>query len=107
MSKKDKKQKKKHKKCLASCEHKSDKRTAEFVVRRLDELQEQICDLIPDLRIFEHYSEIEDVGWCLMLLQRLKKSIASSSKTAYGPNDPEFDTAARHHNACFSSQGDG
>lgn len=72
MSKKNKKRKK-HKKWLASCEHKSDKRTAEFVVRQLDELQEQVCDLIPDLRTFEHYSEIEDIGWCLMLLQRLKK----------------------------------
>ncbi len=72
MSKKHKKRTK-HRKWLASCEHKSDKRTAEFVVRRLDEVQEQIGDLIPDLRTFEHYSEIEDAGWCLMLLQRLKK----------------------------------
>ena len=73
MSRKDKKLKKKRRKWLASCEHKSDKRTAEFVVRQLGELQEQLCDLIPDLRTFEHYSEIEDAGWCLMLLQRLKK----------------------------------
>ena len=65
--------KKKEKKWLRSCEHRSEKRTAEFVVRRIDELQDQAADLIPDLRTFEHYSEIEDVGWCLMLLQRLKK----------------------------------
>ena len=75
MSNRDEKQKKKRKrqKWIRSCEHRSDKRTAEFVVRRLEELQEQLSDLIPELRTFEHYSEIEDIGWCLMLLQRLKK----------------------------------
>ncbi len=56
-----------------SCEDKSDKRTAEFVVRRLGEAQERLADLIAELRTFEHYSEVEDVGFCLMILQRLKK----------------------------------
>jgi hypothetical protein len=36
-------------------------------------VQEQLCDLISDMRTFEHYSAIEDAGWCLMLMQRLKK----------------------------------
>jgi hypothetical protein len=68
--------KKKHarltKRQRSSCEHRSDRRTAEFVVRRLNEVQEDLADLIPDLRTFEHYSEIEDVGWALRILQRLK-----------------------------------
>ena len=63
----------KPKKWARSTEHKSDRRTAEFVVRKIGDVQEHLSDLIPDLRTFEHYSEIEDLGWCLMLLQRLKK----------------------------------
>ena len=58
---------------INSCEHKSDRRTAEFIVRQLGEVQDQLCDLIADMRTFEHYSEIEDAGWCLMLMQRLKR----------------------------------
>jgi hypothetical protein len=73
VSNEDKKQRKKERKFLKSCEHKSDRRTAEFVVRQLGELQDQMCDLISDLRTFEHYSEIEDLGWCLMLMQKLKR----------------------------------
>ena len=68
-----KKEKKKERKRLASCEHKSDRRTAEFVARQLDSVQEQLCDLIADMRTFEHYSEIEDACWCLRTLQQLKK----------------------------------
>jgi hypothetical protein len=68
-----KKEKKKERKRLASCEHKSDRRTAEFVARQLDVVQEQLCDLIADMRTFEHYSEIEDASWCLRMLQQLKK----------------------------------
>jgi hypothetical protein len=68
----DKKQNK-PKKPPNSCEHKSDRRTADFIAQQLNELQDQLCDLINDLRTFEHYSEIEDVGWCLMLMQRLKR----------------------------------
>jgi hypothetical protein len=75
MSRKNKtnKEKKSHKKWLASCEHKSDRRTAEFLARCLGEIQEQLYDLISDMRTFEHYSEIEDAGWCLTMMQRLKK----------------------------------
>ena len=64
---------KKERKRIKSCEHKSDRRTAEFLSHRLNELQDQMCDLIADMRTFEHYSEIEDVGWSLMLLQKLKR----------------------------------
>jgi len=72
MSRQDK-QHKKHKKWLAGCEHRSDKRTAEFLARQLGDVQEQLCDLINDMRTLEHYSEIEDAGWCLRLMQRLKQ----------------------------------
>ena len=68
-----KRTKKKHRKWLVDCERRSDRRTAEYLARRFDELQEELADLIPDLRTFEHYSEIEDLSWCLMLMQRLKR----------------------------------
>ena len=58
---------------VESCEHKSERRTAAFISRRLDGVQDQLFDLMADMRTFEHYSEIEDVGWCLMLMQRLKR----------------------------------
>jgi hypothetical protein len=70
--KKRKKLEKLRKEELRSCEHRSDKRTAEFVVRRLGGIQEDLSDLIPDLRTFEHYDEIESVGWSLQSLQRIK-----------------------------------
>jgi len=73
MGKKNKDAKKKRTKWIKSCEHKSDQRTAEFLVQQLGDVQEQLCDLIADMRTFEHYSEIEDVGWSLMLLQKLKR----------------------------------
>ena len=73
MSKKDRKEKKRQKKWLESCERKSERRTADFVARKLADAQEQICDLIADLRTFEHYSEIEDAGWCLRIMQQLKQ----------------------------------
>ena len=72
-----KKQKKKERKRLASCEHKSDRRTAEFIARQMDSVQEQLCDLIADMRTFEHYSGIEDACWCLRTLQQLKKKYRS------------------------------
>jgi hypothetical protein len=43
------------------------------VVGQVNEVQDQLTDLIPELRIFEHYSEIEDIGTSLFLLQRLKR----------------------------------
>jgi hypothetical protein len=58
---------------LLGCEHKSDRRTADFIAARLADVQDQLCDLIAEMRTFEHYSEIEDTGWCLDLLQRLKR----------------------------------
>jgi len=73
MSKKNKKQEMRQKKWAAGCEHKSDRRTAEFLARELGGLQDQLCDLIGDMRTFEHYSEIEDAGWCLMMMQKLKR----------------------------------
>jgi len=85
VSKSDKRERKRERKQLASCEHKSDRRTAEFLTRQLGELQDQLCDLINDLRTFEHYSEIEDVGWCLMLMQRLKRKYRKFAEEGVWP----------------------
>jgi hypothetical protein len=71
--KKRKKLEKLRKEELKSCEHRSDKRTAEFVARRLGGIQEELSDLIPDLRTFEHCDEIETVSWSLQSLQRIKR----------------------------------
>lgn len=79
-------EKKKERKRLASCEHKSDRRTAEFLVSQLGEVQDQLCDLINDMRMFEHYSEIEDAGWCLMLMQRLKKKYRKFAEDGVWPD---------------------
>jgi hypothetical protein len=85
VSKSDKQERKRERKYRASCEHKSDRRTAEFLTRQLGELQDQLCDLINDLRTFEHYSEIEDVGWCLMLMQRLKRKYRKFAEEGVWP----------------------
>lgn len=54
-------------------EHQSDQRTARFVVNQVSDVQDQLCDLVAELRLFEHFSEIEDIGTSLFVLQRLKK----------------------------------
>jgi hypothetical protein len=70
---------------VESCEHKSERRTAAFITRRLDGVQDQLFDLMADMRTFEHYSEIEDVGWCLMLMQRLKHKYRSFAEDGVWP----------------------
>ena len=58
----------------ASAEHlETDRRTAQFLARRIAEVQEQLADLLPDLRAMEHYWEFEDVTFCMYRLQDVKK----------------------------------
>lgn len=81
MSKKDKKKKKKTKdlylvrKRRAGCEHQSDKRTADFAANQLDSIQEQLGDLMPELRIFERYGDMMYLSFNLALIERLKKKL--------------------------------
>ena len=82
------KKRKQEKKWLKSCEHRSEKRTADFLARQLGEVQEQLCDLIADMRTFEHYSEIEDAGWCLRLMQRLKRKYRKFADDGVWPETP-------------------
>jgi hypothetical protein len=70
---------------VESCEHKSERRTAAFLCRHLDDLQDRLFDLMADMRTFEHYSEIEDVGFCLMLMQRLKRKYRSFADNGVWP----------------------
>jgi hypothetical protein len=86
MGKKHKDAKKQRKKWIKSCEHESDQRTAEFLVKQLGDVQEQLCDLIADMRTFEHYSEIEDAGWCLMLMQHLKRKYRKFAEDGVWPD---------------------
>lgn len=84
-NKDEKRAKKKERKFIKSCEHSSDRRTAAYLTHQLGELQDQMCDLINDLRTFEHYSEIEDLGWCLMLMQRLKRKYRKFAEDGVWP----------------------
>ena len=72
MGKKDKTKKHSRKK-LRKWEKQSDKRTAEFLVRRLDEIQTDLGDLIPDLQSYNHYHEVMYVSLCVRLLMELRK----------------------------------
>ena len=89
MSRKNRKNReaKRQRQLLTSCEHKSDRRTAEFLAARLDDVQDQLCDLIADMRTFEHYSEIEDAAWCLRLMQKLKRMYDKFAESGTWPDD--------------------
>ena len=67
------KQKKLRKKRLAALEHRSDERTAQFLARRLGDIQQDLGDLIADLRTFDHYEQVVDLGLCMWSLQRVKR----------------------------------
>ena len=86
MSKRNK-QAKKLKKWTAGCEHKSDRRTAEFLARRLGDVQDELCDLIADMRTFEHYTAITHAGWCLITIQRLKRRYRDYADGGAWPED--------------------
>jgi hypothetical protein len=86
MGKKNK-EAKRQKRWIDGCEHKSERRTAEFVARQLGEVQDRLCDLIADMRTFEHYDEIEDAGWCLALMQRLKRKYRKFADDGVWPDE--------------------
>ena len=69
MSKKARKRRRK----LAKLQERSDRRSAEFVLRRLDELQAELGDLIPDFQAFEHWCEIAQMSYVLRLLKEMRK----------------------------------
>ena len=77
MSKKHKEKKHKRKKEKSKTrprlELKSDKRTAEFLVRRLDEIQDELADLLPDFRSMNRFHEVFYLGWLLSGIQSLTK----------------------------------
>jgi hypothetical protein len=70
---------------VESCEHKSERQTAAFLTRQLEDLQGRMFDLMADIRTFEHYSEIEDIGWCLMVMQRLKRKYRTFAEDGVWP----------------------
>jgi hypothetical protein len=76
VSKKERKRRKK----LAKLEERSDRRTADFVVRRLDEIQTELGDLIPDLQAFEHWCEIAQMTYILRLLKDMRKKYRKISE---------------------------
>jgi hypothetical protein len=71
------------------CEHESDRRTARFLVTRIGQAQDQLCDLVNDMRTFEHYREIQYAGWCLRLMQQIKEKYRRFAETGAWPDDDE------------------
>jgi hypothetical protein len=69
VSKKERKRRKK----IAKIEERSDRRTADFVMRRIDEIQTELADLIPDLQTFEHWCEISQMSYIIRLLKDMRK----------------------------------
>ena len=82
-----KKQAKRERKRLASCEHRSDKRTAEFVARQIRCVQDDLADLLPEFRAFGHFSEMEDLTWCLLMLDKARKKYAAFADNGVWPED--------------------
>ena len=69
MSKKERKRRRK----LAKVQERSDRRSAEFVMRRIEEIQTEMSDLIPELQVFEHWCEIAQISFMLRLLKDIRK----------------------------------
>ena len=86
MSKKEKEAKRERKR-FASCEHRSDKRSAEFVVRQIRGLQDDLADLLAEFRAFGHFSEMEDITLCLLLLDRGRKKYAAFAENGAWPEE--------------------
>ena len=61
------------KKKLKKFEKRSDKRTADYVVRQLEDISSQLNDLIPDMQTFSKYCDISVTAFCLQLLDGMKK----------------------------------
>ena len=65
--------KRKRKKRLALFERKADERTARFLAGRLGEIQDDLVDLLADLRTFDHYEQVVDLSLCVWRLQDVKR----------------------------------
>lgn len=76
MSKKNKqtrKARRRERRWLKKVEERSDRRTADFVVRRLDGIETDLGDLIPDLQTFNDFVEISQMTWCIRFLRDIRK----------------------------------
>ena len=69
------------------CEHESDRRTAQFLARQIGLVQDRFFDLVNDMRTFEHYSQIEDAGWCLKVMQKMKLKYRKFAETGQWEED--------------------
>jgi hypothetical protein len=79
---------KKRRKQLAAFERRADERTARFVAARLEDIQQDLADLLADLRTFDHYEQVVDVGLCMWRLQDVKRKYEKfAEKGAW--DDPE------------------
>jgi hypothetical protein len=50
-----------------------DKRSADFVVRQLQTIENSLADLIPDMQSLSRYDDITYTSLCLGVLKRLRK----------------------------------
>jgi len=81
------KEAKRERKWLASCEHRSDKRTAKFLVQQIRCVQDDLADLLAEFRAFGHFSEMEDLTLCLLLLDRPRKKYAAFVENGFWPEE--------------------
>lgn len=70
----------KTKRKIRKLEERSDRRSAEFLAARFEAIEDELADLMPDLRVFSHYSQIIELTWCLRLLTSLKKRYRKMSE---------------------------
>lgn len=74
MGKKTKKREK-----IRKLQERSDRRSAEFLVSRFETLEDELADLLPDLRMFSHYTQILELSVILRLVKGLKKKYRKMS----------------------------
>jgi hypothetical protein len=70
---KEKKSKRKKQKLDAKWELRSDKRTAAYLARRLEEIQVELSDLVPDVQSLQRYSDVTLMGWLLGFIEAMRK----------------------------------
>ena len=56
----------------AQWELRCDKRSAEFVARMLEEMQEDLADLLPELRTLKRYHEMQSLTYVLSGMENLR-----------------------------------
>jgi hypothetical protein len=90
MSENNENEKKEEQEQSADYQQKSERRTAAFLARRLGDAQDHLYDLLPDLRTFDHYEEMDDLTFCMRFLQKLKSKYRKFADDGVWPEKGSF-----------------